>query len=129
MSELTFRSAGSLAEQIRQKKLSPVELVEAHLTRIEKLNPKLNAFVQLDAEGARRQARAAEEAVTCGEKLGPLHGIPISIKSSVEITGMKCEAGSKLRAGFVAPKDAPLVSRAFARQARSFWGRPTRLNY
>jgi Asp-tRNA(Asn)/Glu-tRNA(Gln) amidotransferase A subunit family amidase len=111
MSELTFRSAGSLAGQIRQKKLSPVELVEAHLTRIEKLNPKLNAFVQLDAEGARRQARAAEEAVTCSEKLGPLHGIPISIKSSVEITGMKCEAGSKLRAGFIAPKDAPLVSR------------------
>src|SRR5580693_1125648 len=111
MSELTFRSAVSMAEQIRQKKLSPVELVEAHLARIEKLNPKLNAFVQLDVEGARRQARAAEESVTRGEKLGPLHGVPISIKSSIEVTGMKCEAGSKLRAGFVAPKDAPLVSR------------------
>jgi Asp-tRNA(Asn)/Glu-tRNA(Gln) amidotransferase A subunit family amidase len=111
MSELTFRSAVSMAEQIRQKKLSPVELVEAHLARIEKLNPKLNAFVQLDAEGARRQARAAEEGVTRSEKLGPLHGVPISIKSSIEVTDMKCEAGSKLRAGFVAPKDAPLVSR------------------
>ena len=111
MSELTFRSAVSMAEQIRQKKLSPVELVEAHLARIEKLNPKLNAFVQVDAEGARRQARAAEESVTRGEKLGPLHGVPISIKSSIEVTGMKCEAGSKLRAGFVAAKDAPLVSR------------------
>jgi len=111
MSELTFRSAVSMAEQIRQKKLSPVELVEAHLTRIEKLNPKLNAFVQVDAEGARRQARAAEETVASGEKLGPLHGIPISIKSSMEVKGMRCEAGSMLRAGFVAPKDAPLVSR------------------
>jgi Asp-tRNA(Asn)/Glu-tRNA(Gln) amidotransferase A subunit family amidase len=111
MSELTFRSAVSMAEQIRQKKLSPVELVEAHLARIEKLNPKLNAFVQLDVEGARRQARAAEESVTRGEKLGPLHGVPISIKSSIEVMAMKCEAGSKLRAGFVAPKDAPLVSR------------------
>jgi Asp-tRNA(Asn)/Glu-tRNA(Gln) amidotransferase A subunit family amidase len=111
MSELTFLSAASMAEQIRQKKLSPVELVEAHLARIEKLNPKLNAFVQLDVEGARRQALAAEESVTRGEKLGPLHGVPISIKSSVEITGMKCEAGSKLRAGFVAAKDAPLVAR------------------
>ena len=100
-----------MAEQIRQKKLSPVELVEAHLARIEKLNPKLNAFVQLDVEGARRQARAAEESVTRGEKLGPLHGVPISIKSSIEVMAMKCEAGSKLRAGFVAPKDAPLVSR------------------
>jgi Asp-tRNA(Asn)/Glu-tRNA(Gln) amidotransferase A subunit family amidase len=111
MPELTFLSAVSMAEQIRQKKLSPVELVEAHLARIEKLNPKLNAFVQLDTEGARRQARAAEEAVTRGDKLGPLHGVLISIKSSIEVTGMKCEAGSKLRAGFVAAKDAPLVSR------------------
>jgi len=111
MSELTFLPAVSMAEQIRHKKLSPVGLVEAHLTRIEKLNPKLNAFVQVDAEGARRQARAAEESVTRGEKVGPLHGVPISIKSSIEVTGMKCEAGSKLRAGFVAAKDAPLVSR------------------
>jgi len=111
MPELTFLSAVSMAEQIRQKRLSPVELVEAHLACIEKLNPKLNAFVQLDTEGARRQARAAEEAVTRGDKLGPLHGVLISIKSSIEVTGMKCEAGSKLRAGFVAAKDAPLVSR------------------
>src|SRR5580693_1356582 len=111
MSELTFRSAVSMAEQIRQKKLSPVELVEAHLARIEKLNPKLNAFVQVDAGGARRQARAAEEAVTRHEKLGSLHGVPISIKSSIEVNGMRCEAGSKLRADFVAAQDAPLVSR------------------
>ena len=53
MPELTFLSAVSMAEQIRQKKLSPVELVEAHLARIEELNPKLNAFVHVDAEGAR----------------------------------------------------------------------------
>jgi Asp-tRNA(Asn)/Glu-tRNA(Gln) amidotransferase A subunit family amidase len=111
MPELTFLSAVSMAEQIREKKLSPVELVEAHLARIEKLNSKLKAFVQVDAEGARCQARTAEKAVTRGEKLGPLHGVPISIKSSIEVTGMKCEAGSKLRAGFVAATDAPLVSR------------------
>jgi len=100
-----------MAEQIRQKMISPIELVEAHLARIEKLNPKLNAFVQVDAEGARRQARAAEDAVVRGEMLGPLHGIPISIKSSMEVKGMRCEAGTKLRAGFVAAQDAPLVSR------------------
>jgi len=111
MPELTFRSAVSMAEQIRQKMISPIELVEAHLARIEKLNPKLNAFVQVDAEGARRQARAAEDAVVRGEMLGPLHGIPISIKSSMEVKGMRCEAGTKLRAGFVAAQDAPLVSR------------------
>jgi amidase len=111
MPELTFLSAVSMAEQIRRKKLSPVELVHAHLARIEKLNPKLNAYVQVDAEGARRQARVAEDAVTRNESIGPLHGVPISIKSSIEVKGMRCEAGTKLRAGVVAAQDAPLVSR------------------
>ena len=111
MSELTVLSAVAMAERIRQRELSPVELVEAHLARIEKLNPKLNAFVHVDAEGARRQARAAEEAVSRHEKLGSLHGVPISIKSSIEVTGLRCESGTKLRAGFVAAQDAPLVSR------------------
>jgi Asp-tRNA(Asn)/Glu-tRNA(Gln) amidotransferase A subunit family amidase len=111
MPEITFLSAVSMAEQIRQKKLSPIELVEAHLARIEKLNPKLNAFVQVDAEGARRQARAAEGAVVRGEKLGPLHGVPVSIKSSMEVEGMRCESGTRLREGFVATQDAPLVLR------------------
>src|SRR6266481_5703561 len=111
MRELNFLSAVSMAEQIRRKRLSPVELVESHLTRIEELNPRLNAFVQVDAEAARRQARVAEEAAGNGEKLGPLHGVPLSIKSSIEVAGLRCESGSKLRAGFVAAQDAPLVSR------------------
>jgi len=111
MRELTFLSAVSMAEQIRRKELSPVELLEAHLTRIEELNPKLNAFVQVDAEGARQQAQLAEAAVGRGEELGPLHGIPLSIKSSVEVAGLRCESGTKLRAGFVATRDAPPVAR------------------
>src|SRR6266576_6063368 len=111
MHELNFLSVVSLAEQIRRKQLSPVELVESHLTRIQELNPRLNAFVQIDAEGARRQARAAEGAVRIGEKLGPLHGVPISIKSAIEVAGLRCESGSMLRAGIVAARDAPLVSR------------------
>jgi len=111
MPDLAFLSAVSMAAQIRHKKLSPVELLEAHLARIEKLNFKLNAFVELDAEGARRQARAAERAVTRNQSIGPLHGVPISIKSSVEVKGMRCEAGTRLRAGLVAAHDAPLVSR------------------
>jgi len=111
MTEFFFLSAISMAEQIRQKKLAPMELVEAHLARIEKLNPKLNAFVQVDAEAARRQARAAQDAVAGNENLGPLHGVPVSIKSSIEVQGLRCEAGTKLRAGLVAAQDAPLVSR------------------
>jgi Asp-tRNA(Asn)/Glu-tRNA(Gln) amidotransferase A subunit family amidase len=100
-----------MAERIRKKKLSPVELVEAHLAQIEKLNPRLNAFVQVDAERARRAAHHAEIAVTQGKTLGSLHGVPISIKSSFEVAGMRCEAGTRLRAGLVATQDAPLVTR------------------
>jgi Asp-tRNA(Asn)/Glu-tRNA(Gln) amidotransferase A subunit family amidase len=111
MPELNFLSAVSMAERIRRSDLSPVELVDAHLAQIEELNSKLNAFVQVDADGARRQARAAEEAVLRGEKLGPLHGVPLSIKSSIEVAGLRCESGSKLRAGLVAAQDAPLVAR------------------
>ncbi|HEY2359492.1 MAG TPA: amidase [Candidatus Angelobacter sp.] len=111
MSEINFLSATRMAEQIRSLQLSPVELVEAHLSQIERLNPKLNAFVQVDAESARRQAKEAESALKQGKPLGPLHGVPVSIKSSIEVAGMRCEAGSKLHSGVVATQDAPLVAR------------------
>src|SRR5216684_3489226 len=111
MPELTFLSAASMAEQIQQKKLSPVDLIEAHLTRIQELNPTLNAFVQIDVEGARRQALLAEEAMRDGRELGVLHGVPLSIKSSIEVAGLCWEAGTKLRAGIRGVRDAPLVAR------------------
>ncbi|MGA9542221.1 MAG: amidase [Candidatus Sulfotelmatobacter sp.] len=111
MSDLTFFSAVSMAEQIRKRKISPVELVDAHLKQIEKLNPKLNAFVHVDAERARRTARAAEAEVMPRKKLGPLHGVPISIKSSIGVAGLRCESGTRLRAGIVSAQDAPLVAR------------------
>ncbi len=100
-----------MAEHIRRGELSPVELVDAHLARIEELNPKLNAFVQVDVEGARQQARLAETAVRNGETLGLLHGVPLSIKSAIRVAGLHWEAGTKLRAGTVAERDAPLVTR------------------
>jgi len=111
MNDLTFLPAVQMAEQIRHKKISPIELVEEHLKRIEKLNPRLNAFVQVDAEGALHQAREAEVAVIRAARLGPLHAVPISIKSSIEVAGFRCEAGTKLRLGMVSSQDAPLVSR------------------
>jgi len=111
MPELNFLSAVSMAERIRRRELSSVELVDAHLTRIEELNSRLNAFVQVDANGARQQARSAEAAVLRSEKLGPLHGVPVSIKSSIQVDGLRWESGSKLRAGVVAAQDAPLVAR------------------
>lgn len=111
MTDLTFLPAVEMARQIRQKQISPIELATAHLAKIERLNPRLNAFVQIDADRVRREARAAEQAVMRGQELGPLHGVPISIKSSIEVAGFRCEAGTCLRAGIAATNDAPLVSR------------------
>src|SRR6201987_316833 len=111
MGDLTFLSADAMAEQIRKKNISPLDLADAHLTKIERLNPQLNAFVHLDMDRVRSEARNAEAAVMSWKKLGPLHGIPISVKSSVDVAGLRCEAGTRLRAGYVATEDAPLVAR------------------
>jgi Asp-tRNA(Asn)/Glu-tRNA(Gln) amidotransferase A subunit family amidase len=111
---MNFFPYGTLAEitqKIRSKSVSPVEIVELHLKRIETMQPKLNAFVHLDAEGAREQARAAERSVTHGARLGPLHGVPLSIKSCIDVAGWPCPAGSLLRKEYVPKQDAPLVSR------------------
>lgn len=100
-----------MARKIRQKELSPAELAEAHLAKIERLNPKLNAFVHVDPGRVRNEARAAEDAIRQGRDLGPLHGVPISTKSSVAVAGLRCESGTRLRAGFIPQQDAPLVAR------------------
>jgi Asp-tRNA(Asn)/Glu-tRNA(Gln) amidotransferase A subunit family amidase len=111
MNDLTFLPAIEMARLIRERELSPIDLAEAHLTKIERLNPTLNAFIHVDAERVRNQARVAEAAVVQGGVLGPLHGVPISIKSSINVAGLGCEAGSRLRAGYIPAQDAPLVAR------------------
>ncbi len=100
-----------MAQEVRTRKISPVELVDAHLARIERLNPQLNAFVSEDSERTRRAAREAEQAAVRGNKLGPLHGVPVSIKSSIDVVGLRCEAGTRIRAGTIATQDATLVTR------------------
>src|SRR3954471_608564 len=100
-----------MAELVRQKQVSPVELVQAHYQQIERLNPILNAFVDLRRDDALAEARALEARITKGDEGGPLAGVPISIKSCIDVAGMKCEAGSKLRAGNIPHADAVLVSR------------------
>lgn len=109
--EITSLSAAQIAKQLRTRNLSPLEVVTAHLARIEQVNPNINAFVQVDAERALQQAHAAEAAAARGDGLGPLHGVPISIKSSIDVAGFKSEAGTKLRQGQIASQDAPLVQR------------------
>jgi Asp-tRNA(Asn)/Glu-tRNA(Gln) amidotransferase A subunit family amidase len=111
MEDLTFLPAVVMARHIREKKISPLELAEAHLAKIERLNPKVNAFVHVDAERVRFEARAAEAAVMNRRDLAPLHGVPISIKSALDVAGLRCEAGTLLRSGNVAVQDAPLVAR------------------
>ncbi len=112
-SDFHLLSACEIAAQIRRKAISPVDVARAHLDRIERLNPKLNAFVDWQPEAVLAQARAAEKAVLRrnGDELGPLHGVPLSIKSSIDVAGHRCEAGTRLRAGYIAAEDAPLVKR------------------
>ncbi len=106
-----FSTIGEIAAAIRSRRISPVEIVDAHLRRIESLQPQLNAFVHLDAEGARAQARVAEAAVSQNQPVGPLHGVPLTIKSCIDVSGWPCPAGSLLRKDYVPRADAPLVSR------------------
>jgi Asp-tRNA(Asn)/Glu-tRNA(Gln) amidotransferase A subunit family amidase len=111
MSKIIFGTIAEIAEGIRAKKFSPVEVVDAHLERIAALQPKLNAFVHLDGEGARKQARVAEAALMRGDGVRPLHGVPLTIKSCIDAAGWPTPAGSLLRKDYVAQVDAPLVAR------------------
>jgi Asp-tRNA(Asn)/Glu-tRNA(Gln) amidotransferase A subunit family amidase len=109
--ELTSSSAAELARKIRSGEVSSREVVEAHLDRIARWNPKLNAIVHLDAEGALEQAAAADEARAHGRPLGRMHGVPLTMKASIDVRGLRSECGSRFREGYVAERDATLVAR------------------
>ena len=111
MSCFPYGTLTEIAEEIRSRNVSPVELVELHLKRIETLQPKLNAFVHLDTEGARERAHAAEGLVMRDAQLSPLHGVPLTIKSCIDVAGWPAPAGSVLRMSYIPQRDAPLVSR------------------
>jgi Asp-tRNA(Asn)/Glu-tRNA(Gln) amidotransferase A subunit family amidase len=111
MTGLTRLSAVTMAAMVRRREISVVELVEAHVREIHRVNGRFNAFVSIDQDRALRQAAVADDAVEGNEALGPLHGVPITIKSSIDVAGLACEAGTRLRQGHVADIDAPLVSR------------------
>jgi amidase len=109
--DITSKSASELADAIRSKKLTSKAIVDAHLDRIAKVNPKLNAIVQLTADSARREAEEADAALGRGEVKGPLHGVPITIKDTLETKGVICTGGTKGRANFVPAADATAVAR------------------
>jgi len=111
MEELINQSASALARAIRSKQVSSQEVVEACLQRIALVNPQLNAVVQLADDKAREQARQADKAIAHGEKLGPLHGVPITIKDAFETAGIISTGGTKGRTEYVPAQDATAVAR------------------
>jgi Asp-tRNA(Asn)/Glu-tRNA(Gln) amidotransferase A subunit family amidase len=111
VSELTDLSAIEMAARLRTGDISPVELVDAHLKRIEDLNPQLTAYTHIDSEGARKAARKSLERLGRKAPRGPLDGVPLSVKSSIAVRGFPWECGSKLRQGTRADSDAPTVER------------------
>ena len=103
-------SLGKLAELIRTRAISPVAVVDSFLRRIENHNPELNAIVTL-APDAMKKAKEAEAALARGDARGPLHGVPVTIKDTIETAGLRTTSGSLLRAEFVPERDAPSVAR------------------
>src|SRR5215831_1683525 len=109
--DLCFMTATELARRIRAKELSAREVMEAHLTQIERVNPRVNAIVTLLPERAMAGARAADEALAHGAAVGPLHGLPIAHKDLILTKGIRTTYGSRIYADFVPDQDMLIVER------------------
>ncbi|WP_207382699.1 amidase [Flavobacterium subsaxonicum] len=105
-----YQDATALAKMIRDKEISPVEVIQAHLDRIEKYDSSINAIVTI-ADTAMKAAKAAETAVMKGEKLGPLHGVPFTVKDSIDTAKLLTQRGSPIFKGRVPVTDATSVAR------------------
>lgn len=120
MSDLAFRSAFQLAAAIRAREVSSRELLEHYLERVARLNPALNAVVTLDLENARRAADAADAALARGEIIGPLHGVPMTVKDTFETVSLRTTAGHEPWREHVPAADAVAVGRLRAAGAVIF---------
>ena len=109
--DIAFLSAAELARMIREGRITSSELLEHYLSRIEKFNPRINAVVTLDAEGARRQARRADEMLARGESRGPLHGVPVTIKDGFETAGLRTTSGAPMYKDHIPASHAAAVQR------------------
>lgn len=107
--DLTFRSAAGMAAALRARQVSAVELLDLHLARIDRFNPSVNAIVVEDREGARRRAAAADAALARSEALGPLHGVPITVKEAFDVEGLPTTWGDPSLRGNIAARTAPSV--------------------
>ncbi|MGL4621329.1 MAG: amidase, partial [Chroococcidiopsis sp.] len=111
MSDLVFTPAYQLAQMIRDRTVSAVEVLDAYLEQIVKCNSQLNAICTLDEERARQRAREADEALTRGENWGILHGVPVTIKDAFETAGLRTTAGYKTLKDYIPKTDATVVAR------------------
>lgn len=109
MNLLVLESAVRQLEMLRQREISVVELAEAHIKQIERLNPQLKAFADFDAERVRAQARSMDAVLV--DARGPLHGLPVTVKSSIATAGYKCEIGSLNHKDEIPREDAVVVAR------------------
>ena len=110
-SELVFLSIEQAARLLHARRISPLDLVEVTLARIEQRNPASNAFLTVVRDRACRQARVAEREIQRGARRGPLHGIPISLKDNIWTRGIRTTAGSKILADFVPERDSNIAAR------------------
>ena len=115
--ELAYTPASALIERIRRRELSPVELTTHVLDRAERLQPTLFAFMTLDRDNALAAARAAEDALVRGDDLGPLHGLPVSVKDLEATAGLRTTSGSKFLEDYVPTVDGAVAGRL--RQCRA----------
>jgi amidase len=111
MTDWIYQSASAMAAGIRKKQISAYELVHSCLGRIEQVNARLNAVVQLDAGRALEEAREADQALARGDMAGPLHGVPFTLKDAIESKGLVCTGGTEGRSHYVPRQDAVVVKR------------------
>jgi len=109
--DLIFLSAVTLARLIREKKVSVREVVDAHIARIQEVNPKINAVVQTCFERARKEAKEADEKLARGEAVGPLHGVPMTLKDSIDTAEVISTGGTLGRMSYIPKKDATVTAR------------------
>lgn len=108
-SDLTRLTVAELAERIRMKDVSPVDVTEAYLARIEAVDPKVNAYITVTADRAREGARRAADEIANGEYRGPLHGVPVALKDLFQTAGIRTTAGSKILEDWVPDEDATVT--------------------
>ncbi|MGB5682041.1 MAG: amidase family protein, partial [Polyangiales bacterium] len=114
MNESTYWSAGECLAALQAGEVSSVELVDACIARIERLNPELNAVVATDYERAKESARSADDARSRGVMLGPLHGLPMTVKDSLQTAGLVTTSGAPELRDFIPEEDAVAVERVLS---------------